>query len=245
MGAPRLNVLRRLAASLAVLAAVLLGLAGPAAAAAYRYWGYYQLTDGAWTFATKGPDQVTPPEGSVEGWRFAVAGESDTRFPRATLSFADICGSTPSQDGKKRVGVVIDYGRDADAETGTPPAPRAACAVVDTSASGAETLAAVAALRADKGLICGLDNWPTAGCGDEVKAPSDAAKAADTPIVIAAPAATPTATETSSAAATDPAATTTDDMTTTVISWVAVLGVAALLVALLLNQRRRRQSLGS
>lgn len=245
MGAPRLNVLRRLAASLAVLAAVLIGLAGPAAAAAYRYWGYYQLTDGAWAFATKGADQMTPKDGSVEGWRFAVAGESDTRFPRATLSFADICGSTPAQDGMKRVGVIIDYGREADAESGTPPAPRAACAVVDQAASGAQTLAAVATARADKGLICGLDNWPAAGCGDEVKTPSEAAKADDTPIVIAAPAATPTVTETSAAPVTEPAAATTDDMATKVISWVAVLGVAGLLVALLLSQRRRRQSLGS
>lgn len=244
MGAPRLNVLRRLAASLAVLAAVLIGLAGPAAAAAYRYWGYYQLTDGAWAFATKGPDQVTPKDGSVEGWRFAVAGESDTRFPRATLFFAQICGSTPAQDGKKRVGVVIDYGRDADAESGTPPAPRAACAVVDTAASGAETLAAVATARAEKGLICGLDSWPATGCGDEVTSVSAAAKAVDTPIVIAAPATTPTAPETSAAAGTDPAATS-DDMATKVISWVAVLGVAGLLFALLLSQRRRRQSVGS
>lgn len=244
MGAPRLNVLRRLAAALAVLAAVLIGLAGPAAAAAYRYWGYYQITDGAWAFATKGPDQLTPKDGSVEGWRFAVAGESDTRFPRAILSFAQICGSTPAQDGKKRVGVVIDYGRDADAESGTPPAPRAACAVVDPAASGAETLAAVATARAEKGLICGLDSWPASGCGDEVTSVSAAAKAVDTPIVIAAPATTPTAAETSAAAGTDPAATT-DDMATKVISWVAVLGVAGLLVALLLSQRRRRQSLGS
>ena len=60
----------------------------PAHAAAYRYWGFYQLTDGAWTFAQKGPaTRPSPTDGSVDGWRYAVADEASTRYPRAVLTF--------------------------------------------------------------------------------------------------------------------------------------------------------------
>ena len=66
----------------ALVAACLSALTiAPAHAAAYRYWGFYQLSDGAWTFAQKGPDQTTPKDGSVDGWRFASPGK-----PRATTS---------------------------------------------------------------------------------------------------------------------------------------------------------------
>ena len=172
----------------ALLAALFTALApaGAAHAAAYRYWGYYHLQSGKWAFAQTGPDKVTPKDGAVEGWRFAVGDESSTRLPRATPSFEDICGATPAVAGKKRVGLVLDYGRPADAETGTPPAPAARCAVVDPQATGAEVLAAVASVRADKGLTCAIDNWPATGCGGEVKTVSAAAKAADTPVTIAA-----------------------------------------------------------
>ena len=75
--------------------------AGAAQAAAYRYWGYYQLNGTTWAFATKGPDQTTPADGSVEGWRFAVGTEDATRFPRATPSFDDICGKAVAKAGEK------------------------------------------------------------------------------------------------------------------------------------------------
>jgi hypothetical protein len=91
---------------IAVVAAVVLP-AGAASAAAYRYWGFFQLQGSTWAFATKGPDQVTPPDGSVEGWRFAVAGESDSRTPRASATFDQLCGSTAAESGKKRVGLVM------------------------------------------------------------------------------------------------------------------------------------------
>src|SRR5262245_33535661 len=48
----------------------------PAAAEAYRFWGFYQWKDGAWTFASKGPAAITPADGAVDGWRLAVSGES-------------------------------------------------------------------------------------------------------------------------------------------------------------------------
>lgn len=176
-----------LAVLVAPVAAVLV-TASPASAAAYRYWGYYQLQGSSWVFATKGPDQVTPVDGAVEGWRFAVAGETDTRMPRATATFDQLCGATPAEAGSKRVGVVIDYGRAADTEDGTqPPAPVGRCAVVATAATGAEVLAAVAGVRAEQGLVCAIDDHPATGCGGEVKEVSAEAQAADTPVALATP----------------------------------------------------------
>jgi MYXO-CTERM domain-containing protein len=175
--------------------AVLLGLiagimlpAGAADAAAYRYWGYYQLSGDTWQFATKGPDQTNPADGSVEGWRFAVGTEDVTRFPRATATFDKVCGDTEAVTGKKRVAVVIDYGRAADTADNTePPAPVARCAQVATSATGLEVLSKVAEVRASKGLICGINGFPGSGCGDAVKTVSAEAKAADTPVTLTFP----------------------------------------------------------
>jgi hypothetical protein len=73
---------------------------GPAHAAAYRFWGFYQLADGQWAFAQKGSDQIVPKDGSVDGWRYAVADVNDVRFPRATLTFEQLCASTPPRPAR-------------------------------------------------------------------------------------------------------------------------------------------------
>ena len=177
-------ILRALRYAVAFALSLAILLPGAAAhAAAYRYWGYYELKGDAWQFATKGPDQTNPADGSVEGWRYAVGTEGSSRTPRVTVTFEDICGDTKAQAGKKRVGVVIDYGRAADTEDGsTPPDPRADCASVDKAASGSEVLAAVGEVRAEKGLVCAIDQEPATGCGGEVKQVSAAAKAPDKPV---------------------------------------------------------------
>ncbi|MEO6955514.1 MAG: SCO2322 family protein, partial [Antricoccus sp.] len=117
--------------------------AGTARAEAYQYWGYYTLSNGQWQYAQTGPDQTNPTDGSVEGWRFAVASQDDARPPRGTVTFSAVCGSTKAVDGKKRVAVVIDYGRKADATGATPKKPMASCAQVPAAATGADVLAAV------------------------------------------------------------------------------------------------------
>lgn len=216
----------------ALLAALFTALApaGAAHAAAYRYWGYYHLAAGKWAFAQAGPDAFTPKDGAVEGWRFAVGDESSTRLPRATPSFEDICGATPAVAGKKRVGVVLDYGRPADAESGNPPAPAARCAVVDPAATGAEVLAAVAGVRADKGMTCAIDSWPATGCGGEVKVVPAAAKAADTPVTIAV-----------ARKADAPADAKSDSGTSTsTLVLIGVIVIAALAVAVVALRRRTR-----
>ena len=62
---------------------------GPAHAAAYRFWGFYQLTDGQWAFAQKGSDQIVPKDGSVDGWRFAGHHDSLGEPPDAELRVND------------------------------------------------------------------------------------------------------------------------------------------------------------
>jgi hypothetical protein len=185
----RTTTLRSSLTALTLLAGVLVALvvpAGSASAAAYRFWGYYQLSGTSWQFAPKGPDQTKPADGSVEGWRYAVAGESDTRAPRVTTTFDAVCADTKADPAKKRVAVVIDYGRAADQQDGsTSPAPVAKCASAPTAASGSEVLAAVASVRAEKGLVCALDGRPATGCGTPVKDVSAAAAAPDTPTTLA------------------------------------------------------------
>jgi hypothetical protein len=246
-----------LLAAVGTALAVLLGIltAGPAAAANYQYWGYYQLTNGAWTFSQKGPAETNPADGSVEGWRWAITEESGTppRNPRVTPTFEQVCGASAAESGKKRVGVVLDYGRAADGDGGaTVPDPVAECAVVPTAATGAEVLAAVATVRTgDGGLVCGIDNYPASGCGGQVATLTDAQKAADTPVALAA--ATTASSATPGAATTSPretagpvvapAPTSSTSSGVPAVVWVGLvillLGVAALVWS---GMRRRRQN---
>lgn len=172
-------------AALTVVVGLVLAVMLPAAAnaAAYRYWGYFQLSGAEWQFAPKGPDQTKPADGSVEGWRHAIGEEGSTRAPRVKVSFDQICGDTKAKSGEKRVAVVIDYGRTADTEDGKqPPAPVGECAQVAPAATGAEVLADVADVRTEQALVCAIDEFPGTGCGGEVKTISAAAKAPDTPV---------------------------------------------------------------
>ena len=181
MARPTTRAIAALAAALLALGTVLVA-AAPASAEAFRYWGYYSADGTAWAFAQAGPADAVPAEGSIEGWRFAVADETSTRYPRATPDFETLCGSATAEGGQKRVGVVIDYGTTEDAPDGdATPAARGACAVVDADASGADVLAAVTELRlGDGGFVCGIDGYPAQGCGDPV---DGAAPAGDEPPV--------------------------------------------------------------
>ncbi|ADU48518.1 SCO2322 family protein [Intrasporangium calvum] len=226
-------------AALLAAAISILSLA-PAHAAAYRFWGFYQLADGKWAFAQKGPDQIVPEDGSVDGWRFAVADMNDTRFPRATLTFDQVCGSTAAETGKKRVGLVIDFGRPADAADGaTPPEPQAICAVVDSTATSTDVLAAAGDLRVENGLVCAVAGYPATDCGGEVKELSAEAKAADTPVQISAPSTAPTTSAAPSAAATAASAPAveTSSGTSTAAYVIAALALLALLIFVVARSR--------
>ncbi|MFI1509716.1 SCO2322 family protein [Streptomyces sp. NPDC020597] len=171
---------RRVALVLAALSLVLtgtigvIGTAGPAQAAGYRYWSFWDRTGGHWTYATQGPSTARPADGDVQGFRFAVSADSqDASQPRGAASFAAICAGMPAQDGAKRVALVLDFGTAADApggETPPSPSPRTACARVSPDATTAEALAAVAKpLRYDtNALLCAIAGYPKTSCGEQV-----------------------------------------------------------------------------
>ncbi|MEU9316803.1 SCO2322 family protein [Streptomyces sp. NPDC048295] len=163
----------RATALLVVLGAVLAVLgAGPAQAAGYRYWSYWESSGSGWTYATQGPSLVRPDDGAVQGFRFSVSEDSqDSAKPRRAPDFTKICADTPAEDGTKRIALVIDPGTAADAPAGeTPPTPRTACARVDPDASAAEALASVAKpLRySSDAMLCAITGYPASGCGEQV-----------------------------------------------------------------------------
>ncbi|APY88552.1 hypothetical protein DCW30_31455 [Streptomyces alfalfae] len=170
-----------------LLLAALLGVlaAAPASAAGYRYWSFWDRDGDAWTYASQGPGTARPDDGDVQGFRFAVSADSaDATRPRGPARFRDICAGTPAEDGRKRVALVIDYGRAQDAPGGEhPPERRTACARVAEDATSAEALASVAKpLRYDsKALLCAIDGYPKTGCGEQVSGDGGRKKAtADT-----------------------------------------------------------------
>ena len=174
--------MRRAGAAVAIAVAVVIGAPAAQAQTAYRYWSYWSVGDGAWSFATLGPASAVPPDGAVEGWRFAVTTEQasaqDAPRPAAGAAFADVCGSTAPVEGSKRIALVLDFGEPGDAPSGErPPATVTECVVADADASGYEVLSAVAQVRTEDGLVCGIDGFPAAGCADVV----DTSTSASTP----------------------------------------------------------------
>ncbi|PVD10962.1 hypothetical protein EF911_15165 [Streptomyces sp. WAC06128] len=151
---------------------MLIGTAGQAQAAGYRYWSFWDRDGGTWVYATQGPSLARPSDGDVQGFRFAVSADSqDAARPRGTADFASICAKTPAKEGTKRVALVLDFGTASDAPSGeTPPAARTACAQVSPDATTADALAAVAdPLRYDNSaLLCAIAGYPKAGCGEQV-----------------------------------------------------------------------------
>lgn len=178
-----LRRMRRTGAAGALLlagAVTVLAAAGPAQAQEYRYWAFWDGADrGSWTYATQGPATVRPADGAVEGFRFTVGADSAAAGrPRAAADFDALCRATPAKDGRKRIGIVIDFGTAADAPGGArPPAARTACAQVPEDASAGDALAAVARpLRYDSNaLLCAIAGYPTSGCADQVSG-ADGAK---------------------------------------------------------------------
>ncbi|MFJ9674365.1 SCO2322 family protein [Streptomyces sp. NPDC101221] len=173
---PRRLVLLFLAAFL------LIGTAGQAQAAGYRYWSFWDRDGGTWVYATQGPSMARPSDGDVQGFRFAVSENSgDAAQPRGTADFASICAKTPAEEGRKRVALVLDFGTAPDAPSGeTPPAPRTACAQVSPDATTADALAAVAGpLRYNtNALLCAIAGYPKSGCGEQVSQKEDSSVSA-------------------------------------------------------------------
>jgi hypothetical protein len=178
---PSLHRILRGLLVLALATLCLVGTAGTASAAdGYKYWNYFHVEGGKYAFAETGPADYTPKDGSVEAYRYGVSSTAAGLTPRtepSTYTVEDICSGKEAKAGQKLVGVLIDFGVPADAEDGqTPPEPRAACAAVPENANGQQVLDAVADLRVENQLTCGIDGYPVKGCSVTVKdapAPAD------------------------------------------------------------------------
>lgn len=180
MAAPVIRRVCSLLLSLVMALLVVGGAAGTAHAAdGYRYWNYSHLKAGSWETSKVGADGYQPKDGAVEGYRYGTSTVAQGIAPRAGLdkvTFDAICAATKEAAGKKRVGVVLDFGTKADAEGDTPPPAKAECAVVDTKANGQQVLQAVAQVRTGAVPTCAIDGYPAQGCGVPVKnakVPSD------------------------------------------------------------------------
>lgn len=164
-----------LRAIVAMLAALTVLVPSSAHAAdIYKYWAYFTVDDGAFVAQAKGPGDTNPADGSVEAYRYAAPADfNKPNLPRADLevvTFEAVCADAEATANQKRVAVLVDYGVAEDAAgADVPPAPRAACAVVDTKATGLQTLqAAFPELRTEKSsfgpALCAIDGYPSTGC---------------------------------------------------------------------------------
>jgi hypothetical protein len=175
---------RRILALLAVagFALFLVGTSAGTAHAAdgFKYWNYFHVKAGKYSFATTGPSGFKPANDSVEAYRYGLSSTAAGLTPRAAATeytIDDLCKGQSAKSGQKRVGVLIDYGTAADAANGeTPPKPRGDCAVVPTNANGQQVLDKVADVRVEKQLVCGIDGYPVKGCSVTVKNPPPPAK---------------------------------------------------------------------
>ena len=162
------------------ITALLLSVATPAQATetGYRYWGYFQAApqETVWTAAMTGPT-VNVADGSVEGWAFTFSGSStpDASSPTVLPDFQELCKKTRPRSGKKRIGIVIDFGPSYLAPTGEKTLKTVKrCIVIDKKAQGIDVLGRVVRVRADKsGLICGLAGYPRKECGVEIPTPAE------------------------------------------------------------------------
>ncbi|TXH43338.1 MAG: hypothetical protein E6Q90_07225 [Actinobacteria bacterium] len=184
-------ILIALLTALVAVPALVLG-AAPAAQADSQYYLYWSLWEeqpgGQWQFNESGAAALTPADGALNGWRFGIGGFAapDVRAPRTTATFEQICGKDPAPAGQKKVAEVIDPGTSADAPSGvTPPQPLTACATVAQDANAVQALQAVAPVRYENGLVCGIEGYPATGCGDP--APAATAVPVDSPTEIASP----------------------------------------------------------
>ena len=154
-------------------------MAAPMAGAAekgYRYWGYFKAAPKAtvWTSSMTGPT-VDVTDGSVEGWTFTFSSDSipDAKSPKIAPNFESLCAKTKPVAGKKRIGVVIDFGSAALRPKGDRLQPAIQkCIVTDQGSQGIDVLGAAVKIRAaSSGFVCGINGYPAKECGVEIPTP--------------------------------------------------------------------------
>lgn len=163
--------MKKMRFALGLAIALLVGLTSPAhAETQYRYWSFWQTSGTSWTLASVGAGSVPAEDGLVQGWRFLTAGVDvgAELAPRIAPSFEAICGTSPEPAaGNVLIALVIDYGLESDVGT-TPPPPRSTCVEIARGEPSTMALARAAEVREDAGFVCGLDQIPSTGCGEEI-----------------------------------------------------------------------------
>lgn len=165
----------RSAVALALALAVSIG--APAhAQTQYRYWSFWQANSAqseaaSWNLASVGAGSIPAAQGLVQGWRFITAGVevSADLAPRIAPDFSAICGQSPAPAaGNVQVAIVIDYGLESDLDA-PPPAPRGLCVELAEGEPSTMAIAKAADVRENAGFVCGLDQIPATGCGEEIE----------------------------------------------------------------------------
>ena len=175
IGAPEIKKITVVAALIALLFSQSSIASANAASKGWRYWGYHQAAANTttWKAAMTGPT-VDIADGSVEGWIFTFSADDVPSTPPSVKpNFKQICGSTKAQVGKKRIGLVIDFGGRTYAPKGEKIQKRIVrCVLTAPASQGLEVLAQVVDVRQDdSGLICALSGYPAKECGVEVTTP--------------------------------------------------------------------------
>ena len=167
---------------LLIISAMLISQSPSEAATGWRYWGYFQAAPSVttWSYALTGPT-TNLRDGSVEGWAFTFSGDDvpDAAPPKIAPLFSKLCASTKPVAGKKRIGVVIDFGSAVLRPRGEAlPRTLSRCVLIDKDGTGVDALnAAVKARYAASGYICGINNYPANECGVEIPTPRSMVKA--------------------------------------------------------------------
>ena len=155
-----------------LLAGMLAGAQTSRADSGYRYWSYWNNSNGSWSYASEGSGTRIPADGDVEGWRFGIAGDESFVAPSRPPDFASICSQQSRAEGMKRIAVVIDPGSSGEAPAGEEPGPiRTECVVTNAKTTGYQVLAQIAEVRTDAGFVCGLDGYPASECAPLVETP--------------------------------------------------------------------------
>ena len=147
-----------------------------AASKGYRYWGYFQAAPGetSWTAAMTGPT-VDIKDGAVEGWSFVFSSDDiPSEAPSVKPDFATICANIKAVPGKKRIALVMDFGKKAYAPAGEKvKRTMVRCVRTDKKSQGIDVLGQLVKVRAEaSGLICGFNGYPRQECGVEIETPA-------------------------------------------------------------------------
>ena len=162
-------VLRLLVAGF--IATNLLSATAAHAESGYRYWSFWLNDANGWSLAQEGAGTVIPQDGDVQGWRFISAPDvaGPEYAPRSIATFDEVCGSTPAEDGKVRVAVVVDFGDASDytSDVSIPPL-QTTCEVISQGDPASLALSARHEVREEDGLVCAVNQLPASGCGETV-----------------------------------------------------------------------------